>query len=831
MLESYRFTEEELRERVPCENFAGREGMTLSDLITEVLSVYSESIGYEYWHISNDEEREWLRSRIEGGVAKRTPLRDDAVMRLKRLIEADRFEGNLHRKYVGAKRFSLEGLETLLPILGTLLDGAPQVDIRDVVIGMAHRGRLNVLANICGKPLVDILLEFNDRTESSLIGDGDVKYHNGFLGKHRTNKGRDLGIWLSRNPSHLEFVTPVIMGISRALSDLRHKRNRVSVLPIAIHGDAAFIGQGVVTETLNFSNIKGFSAGGAIHIVTNNQLGFTTEAEESRSSSYCTDFARALEIPIFHVNSEDIDGSCEVTKLALEYRARFKKDVVIDLIGYRKYGHNEGDDPTFTQPLLYAAIKQKKPLLEQYTHRVNESGLIPPSESKRLLEEYEGWFDAQFKRATSLRIDPKKVEGLCSVFGRIGASSKAPKIDREVLLDIAKKLVTYPEDFRPHPKLAKILAKRSESVIKNEGSDWGICEALAYGTLLREGISIRLTGQDSIRGTFSHRHLGLDHYVEEPGSSGEGSMFYPLSNVVTPNGARFEVYNSSLSEAGVMGFEYGYSVANPNTLVLWEAQFGDFANGAQVILDQFLFASETKWNEVSGLVLLLPHGYEGQGPEHSSARMERFLQACAQNNISVCNPTNGAQIFNLLRRQAYLEVKRPLVIFTPKSLLRLPEASSKIDDLLKGNFSTILETDLTVKRGGEGSKVKEVIICCSGKIYYELLSALSRDLPQRIGIRILRFEQLYPFPELELEAVFKERLPSEIFWVQEEPKNMGAWSFMLQNFTEFLSSKGITLPVTFFGRQASSSTATGSPSYHLKEQQEILTSMIEKLKA
>jgi 2-oxoglutarate dehydrogenase E1 component len=805
-IEQYGFTESELSSTVACDGFQGKSQQVLSQLIQDLEDVYCNSIGFEFKHLLNQEERNWLQEKIESRNEKiGSESKEEKARRLRVLIDAETFEAELHKKYVGHKRFSLEGGETVIPMLDTLLSEGVEKGVEEAFIGMAHRGRLNVLVHTVGKPMEEVFNEFEDQSIFSALGSGDVKYHLGYSSTFKGLNSGSMRVSLACNPSHLEAVDPVLMGMVRARQDLSHGGQRKSVLPILIHGDAAVIGQGVVYETLNLSRVHGYKTGGAFHVVINNQIGFTTNPEDSRSSTYCTDATKAFEVPVFHVNCEDVEAACWVTKLALEFRLKYERDVVVDMYCWRKYGHNEGDDPSFTQPLSYSEIKQKKSSATLYAEYLIASGVLSKAEVDGLYASSKDKFHSAQERKA-----PKVKGEACSVHGRLQSPLPSTGVDRDTLDIVAQSLLTYPSGFVVHPKLKQILEKRVASLAEGEGIDWGFAETLAYGSLVLEGRRIRLSGQDSGRGTFSHRHLALNNY-EKP------EIFYPLSTLSAHSGAGiFEVFNSTLSEAGVLGFEYGYSVECPEGLILWEAQFGDFANGAQIHIDQFITSSEAKWNLRSSVVMLLPHGYEGQGPEHSSARLERFLQLCAEGNITVAYPTNSRQYFHLLRRQGVSEIKRPLVVMTPKSLLRLPDATCKTSDLLKGSFDRIIDEDLSTK-----GKERHVVFL-TGKVYYDLMNELKQK--QVSNLKLIRVEQLYPFPLSEIRKALKDLKVKTVSWIQEEPKNMGAWTFV-----EPLLREELELDVKYIGRPESASPSTGSLKRHGVEQKAFINELIKRI--
>jgi 2-oxoglutarate dehydrogenase E1 component len=695
---------------------------------------------------------------------------------LKNLTYAETFEHFVHTRFIGHKRFSLEGNETLIPVLNYLLNKAAEHNILEAVIGMAHRGRLNVLVNVIGKPVESIFSEFEDIQDlDSIQGSGDVKYHLGAFGKHSTPDGRSIQITLSSNPSHLEWVNPVVEGIARAKQTrLGDSKSHQKVMPVLIHGDAAFAGQGVVAETLNLSQLSGYRTGGTVHIIVNNQIGFTTTPESSRSSTYATDVAKMIQAPIFHVNGDDPEAALWVTEIALEYRNIFKKDVVIDLLGYRRHGHNEGDEPGFTQPLMYEKIKIKKSVRNLYFEKLVKEGILTNEEAEKIQINYEN------KLSKALDTIKRKISNfsgdlpLAVPIKEIKKAKKAENtfISESTLQKIISGLTSLPKDFNGHPKLQKFLETRKKLLDNSAKADWALAESIAFGSLLLEGTPIRLSGQDSVRGTFSQRHLALTDIKN-------GKEYLPINNLDV-NQAHIEALDSSLSEAAVLGFEYGYSIADPLALVIWEAQFGDFANGAQVMIDNFIVASYEKWNLPNSLVMLLPHGYEGQGPEHSSARIERFLILCAEENMYVTNPTTPAQYFHLLRRHIKHQINKPLVVFTPKSLLRHPDAKSSKEEFLAGRFNEVID-DLSV---ADKSNINKIIFC-SGKVYYDLQRYKEQN--KITDTAIVRLEQYYPFSEEQVRSVIKSYSKSKkVVWVQEEPRNMGAWNFLSHRFNELL---------------------------------------------
>ncbi|HVR72385.1 MAG TPA: multifunctional oxoglutarate decarboxylase/oxoglutarate dehydrogenase thiamine pyrophosphate-binding subunit/dihydrolipoyllysine-residue succinyltransferase subunit [Vicinamibacteria bacterium] len=781
------------------DGLSGRDRATLREILEILRETYCRTIGVEYMYIADPERKEWLQHRMES--TRNRPRLDEASRRriLEKLVEAEAFERFLHAKYIGHKRFSLEGCEATIPFLDRLLNDGAEGGVKEVVIGMAHRGRLNVLANTIGKPLAQIFSEFDGNPDPlATQGSGDVKYHLGASGEHEAPSGHGITVSVAPNPSHLEWVNPVVEGMVRARQEGVADRERGRVIPLLIHGDAAFAGQGIVAETLNLAQLEGYTTGGTIHLVINNQIGFTTSPEDARSSTYCTDVAKMVHAPVFHVNGDEPESVDHVAVIALEYRQKFKRDVVIDLVGYRRWGHNETDEPSYTQPLMYAKIKDHTPVAELYGEHLVRTGVLTREELERLSSQKKAQMQdegqAGFIPAVTRRepLDLAPVDAT-AMWGRLRAVLQA--------------LSTVPEGFAPHPKLSPWLKRRAELLEGRGDVDWATAEALAFGTLLLEGIPVRLSGQDSGRGTFSQRHSILYDVRNE-------KAIVPLQRLA-PAGVRFEVYDSLLSEAAVMGFEFGYTVSDHRTLVLWEAQFGDFNNAAQVIVDQFLAASEQKWGQPSGLTLLLPHGYEGQGPEHSSARPERFLTLCAEENMRVCYPSTPASYFHLLRAQGRSADERPLIVLTPKSLLRHPRCVSPPGELADGRFQEVLDDP-----AAERTHVRRVVVT-SGKLYYDLLKA--REDRRSDGVALVRLEQLYPFPTEGLGRLL-ERYPrsAELVFAQEEPSNMGAWRFVRERFLdEGVSGAGGRTP-RYVGRPPSASPAAGSYKQHLQEQDAIL---------
>jgi 2-oxoglutarate decarboxylase len=784
---------------------------TLREILETLRQTYCGKIGCEYMNIQVPEQKRWLQQRMEP-EANNWPLDLDTRLRILRsIIKGEEFEHFLHSRFVGQKRFALEGGETALAILDELLERAAGINVHEIVIGMAHRGRLNILVNTVGKDVKQIFSEFEGEIDpSSTQGSGDVKYHLGATGLRKTAQGRDITVSVSPNPSHLEAVDPVVEGIVRPKQDRLGDTARERVIPVLIHGDAAFAGQGVVAETLNLSQLDGYSTGGTIHLIINNQIGFTTLPDESRSTPYSTDVARGVQAPIFHVNGDDPEAAIRVMQIAFDYRQKFKKDVVIDMICYRRHGHNEGDDPSYTQPILYRRIKEHPQVGTLYEQRLIREGALTAEEAKAMRAEVSARlsdaYDAVQQRAERFEL----VELSAVPTEDIGNFCPRTAVNPQVLERVINGITRFPENFHLHPKLRGFNDKRRDILTKPGTLDWAFGEALAFGTLVLEGTSVRLSGQDSGRGTFSQRHLAFyDSETEK--------RYVPMQHI-SPDQGRFDVLDSSLSEYAVLGFEFGYSVADPLTLVIWEAQFGDFANGAQIMIDQFISCCEQKWGQPSGLVMLLPHGFEGQGPEHSSARIERYLTLCAENNMQVCNVTTPAQYFHLLRRQMYgghdrRGTRKPLVIFTPKSLLRHPKAVSTIEDFTHGGFTEILG-DSTA----DPSAVTRIVFC-SGKLYYDLLHA--RDERKADHVAICRVEQLYPFAADQARDILA-RYPvgAEVVWAQEEPRNMGPWHFLHDLIQPLLTATRREL--RYVGRPESASPATGSGKRHQQEQAEIV---------
>ena len=762
----------------------------------EAREIYSSTIGVEINHIYAPERRRWIFERMESEAPQ-----EDQQRILDLLIRADIFEQVMQQRYLGSKRFSLEGVTALIPLVDEVLDSGARLGATELVMGMSHRGRLNVIAHVARRDPQEIFAGFEDVDPRSVLGSGDVKYHMGATGEYTTRSGNKVHIHLVSNPSHLEAVDPVTVGRTRAKQDRTGEGGREKFLPLLVHGDAAFAGQGILAETMNYADLPGYTVGGTIHVVVNNLLGFTTSYTEEHSTRFAACIARRQSIPIFHVNGEDVDAVVRVARLATEYRYKFGTDVVIDLIGYRRHGHSEVDDPTITQPLLYKKIKEHPPLWEIYADDIGASDA--QSEAATIKAE----FEAAQKKAGGIKQKPL-MRDLPQYWNNYYGGLYRPEFEVETglssgeLSELTQRLTTYPDGFHIHPKVKKLLEQRAEMGTGKRAVDYGMAEALAFASLVKSGTHVRLSGQDTRRGTFNQRHSALIDIENE-------NEFVPLENLA-PDQARCEIYNSTLSEAGVLGFEYGYSRDYPESLVLWEAQFGDFVNVTQAIIDQFISAGEAKWNLLSGVVLLLPHGYEGQGPEHSSARIERFLQLAAKHNIQIAQPSNAAQYFHLLRRQALRHWRKPLVVFTPKSMLRHPDASSPIEDFTHKNFLNVIpDTEV-----GEADR----ILICTGKIGHELQA--ERKKRKDTSTAIVFLEQLYPFPEQEVAAEFdRHGKNADVVWVQEEPANMGALFNMLPRLKRIAGDR----PVLSVKRSSGASPATGSAKAHEVEQKTLLT--------
>ncbi len=807
----YGFGAEDLERPYMAGDLPGGPLQTLGEIQARLRDTYCGSVGVEYTHIQDPGRKSYLGKRLEESRNRTQFEAAERLRILEKLSAAELFERFLHTKFLGQKRFSLEGAESLIPLLDFVVEDAPGHGIREIVFGMAHRGRLNVLSNILGKSLASMFSEFEDSPlTDSPFGSGDVKYHRGFSNDRQTRSGASVHLSLTANPSHLEAVDPVVEGRARAKQMREGDFEGATILPLLVHGDAAFAGQGIVAETLNLSKLAGYATGGTLHVVVNNQIGFTTTPSEARSTLYCTDVAKMIQAPIFHVNGDDPEAVVHCVRLAMDYRMRFREDVVIDMVCYRRHGHNEGDEPSFTQPILYERIREREFVRRIYTDHLLETGLLRDEEARRIEQD----LGQQLERALAL-IDtrppgpdePYAPRGPWTGFSReTPEASPDTGLPREELARLAECIGSVPAGFEVHPKLARLCDTRRKVVVDDGAIDWGMGEALAFAALLVEGHGVRLSGQDSSRGTFSHRHASL---VDQR----SGEEYAALAHLQDSQG-RFEVYDSLLSEAAVLGFEYGYSLADPGTLTLWEAQFGDFANGAQVIVDQFISCAHVKWQRMSGLVMLLPHGYEGQGPEHSSARIERYLQLCAGDNMQVVNCTNPAQYFHVLRRQMLRAFRSPLVIFTPKSLLRLPGAASRPADFEPGSrFTPLLDDPGLLDAPGAVSR----LVFCSGKVYYDL-EAERRRLPEEeaAAIALLRVEQISPWPEDEIRAALSRYPGAEtVVWCQEEPANMGPFTFVRERLVALLApGQGLS----YAGRLEAASPAVGSNRVHRSEQ-------------
>jgi 2-oxoglutarate dehydrogenase E1 component len=808
-LETFGLGEENLDDVFETGHLGGPGRATLREIISVLRDTYCRTVSVEYLHIQDMAIRRWLQSEMEPIRNRPEISRDKKHRILAQLMDAELFESFTHGRYQGQKRFSLEGAESLIPAIHQFMETAAETGAEEVVMGMAHRGRLNVLANIFQKPYSMIFHEFEDNIRPDPYGgDGDVKYHRGFSSDYVSSTGTEIHISLTANPSHLEAVNPVVEGRTRAKQRRRDDTaERTEVLPLLIHGDAAFAGQGLVTETLNLSQLKGYATGGTLHIVVNNQIGFTTLPGESRSTRYPTDVAKMVEAPIFHVNGDDPEAVVHVVDLALRFRQEFHRDVVVDMVCYRKHGHNEGDEPAFTQPLMYQKIQNRPSTRAIYQLELEAAHDITLEESEDLTNSLQGRLLEAFKGVKEACIleenDGHAFAGIWSEFDHehcFDCTETGVKFDE--LLKVATALTTVPDGFKLNRKVGRRLPAQMQAVEEKGTADWALGELLAFGTLLIEGTPVRLSGQDSMRGTFSHRHAAwVDTKSQE--------IYIPL-NHIAPGQARFCVYNSMLSEAAVLGFDYGYSLVEPNMLVIWEAQFGDFANGAQVIIDQFIAAAYDKWHRVSGLVMLLPHGYEGQGPEHSNAYLERYLMACAEDNMQVCNLTTPAQLFHALRRQIKANFRRPLIIMAPKSLLRHKEAVSPIADFVTGRFQEILDDPLAPDN-------PKRLVLCSGKVFYDLLAG--REERGIDDVAIVRVEQFYPFnTELFQRVVAPYRGATDIVWAQEETRNRGGWAFMMPRLLELFPNH----PIRYVGREPSASPATGSMAIHKEQQAELV---------
>jgi 2-oxoglutarate dehydrogenase E1 component len=809
-LSFYGLTEEDLR-AIPAAALGDARFQSAADVIARKREVYSSRIGYEVWHLEVHEEREWFRRAFRDGVLTRPLTPEEKRTMLRRLNEVDGLERFLGRAYQGYKRFSLEGTDALVPMLDEMIAALGRAGAQEVVIGMAHRGRLNVLTNVMGKPFETLFGEFEGHFEHADEGaSGDVKYHMGYVGA-RDVDGRAVRLRLVPNPSHLELVNPVIEGVARALQRVSPgstERNEDAVVPIAIHGDAAFPGEGIVAETLNISHLNAYRIGGTIHIIVNNQVGFTTDPSDARSTWYSSDLAKGFEIPVFHVNADDAEACITAVRLACAYRAEFKKDVLIDLVGYRRHGHNEGDEPMYTQPTRTALIRKHPTVPQVWASKLMEQQILTADDAARVEREVSQRYadiHAHFKQ--SLLATEKHAPWPAEAAPP--AKPVVTAVPAEKLHFVNEALLTWPKDFTPNARLAKQLERRRETLGEQGGIEWGHAEALAFASLLLDGKSVRLTGQDAERGTFSHRHAVLN-------DAETGRKYAPLANVPGAKGT-FEVFNSALSETAILAFEYGYSTVASDALTLWEAQFGDFVNVAQPIIDQFIVADRAKWGQDSGIVLLLPHGYEGQGPEHSSARLERFLQLCAEGNMTVAYCSTPAQFFHLLRRQALRANRRPLVCMQPKSLLRLAQAASRLDDLVYGSFQPVIDDPIASQHRDDVRR----IVFCTGKIYYDLSLAAGRNP----NVALVRVEELYPWPHEEIQRIMDlYPVVEQVVWAQEEPKNQGAWTYVQPRLR---ASAGAAVGVRYVGRPERAAPAEGHAEAHQAEQARIVATVMD----
>lgn len=816
--EEFGFMDSDLDKEISLQSVSSAiERCTLKELINLLQKTYSSNVGFEFNHVEDIAQKEWLYNYVENSNLSKPLIDSDQKNILKNLVEIEGFEQYLHKKFPGAKRFSIEGGENSIVALENIINKAVGVNIKEIVIGMAHRGRLNTLTKVMGKEYHALLAEFlgSSSLPSDVDAAGDVKYHMGFSNQ-KVIDNQKIHLSLTPNPSHLEAVNPVVAGKVRAKQDLAKDLNRNKVMGVLIHGDAAFCGQGIVAESLVMSGLKPFEIGGTIHLVINNQIGFTANSWDTRPGRYATEVAKMVGSPIIHVNGDDAEAVFLASIMALEFRCKFHKDIVLDIICYRKYGHNEGDEPMYTQGLMYKAIKDKKSPAEVYAQKLVNKGIISDAYLSNLKEKFKQFLNQEYQIAENYKAKVNWLEGNWQGFIRPETPGKDPitGVAKRELQELGNKLCHWPKNFAINSKIAKLLELRAENLNKDNPIDWATAELLAYASLLTEDVPIRLTGQDAGRGTFSHRHSVLH-------SQDSAEKYLPLNNL-TPNQAKFEVADSNLSEFGVLGFEYGYSQVDPNSLVIWEAQFGDFANGAQIIFDQFISSAETKWLRMSGLVVLLPHGFEGQGPEHSSARLERFLQMAAEDNMQIVNPSTPASLFHLLRRQIKRNFRKPLIVMTPKSLLRHKLCVSSLSEIAENtNFIPVI-TDKSASK----KKVTKLIFC-SGKVYYDLLEA--KEQAQLNYIAISRIEQYYPVP---MEEIIQEILSypnlKELVWCQEEPRNMGAWSFISEYLNQACQeAKKNSIKVSYIGRKNAASPAVGFQKLHLKEQQELINKALE----
>jgi 2-oxoglutarate dehydrogenase E1 component len=807
-LSEFGLSESDLQSEFWAGSVFSRSKMKLADIIQALRETYCSTVAVEFLHIQNKPIRRWLIQQMESSRNKPSFSTEKKRVILDDLLTAEEFEHFMHTAFIGQKRFSLEGAESVIPALHHLVDSAPDMGVREIIMGMTHRGRLTVLNRILNKPPVELFREFEGIEDpGDFSSSGDVRYHLGFQSEHAHPDGSSVRVNLVANPSHLESVDPVVQGMARGVQRERGDTDRKQVVPLVLHGDAAFSGQGIVEETFNLSTLRGYKTGGTIHVIINNQIGFTTSARDARSTFFPTDVAKMLPVPVFHVNGDDPEAVAYTMDLAVRFRQTFGRDVVVDIFCYRKYGHNEGDDPSFTHPLMYKIIEHKKSQPVLYTERLIAEGVVTKEQTERKRLDFRESLKAALHQARTADVDGPVLTREPNAW-QWGERVAAPS--QEILRFMADKLTAVPSGFHVHPKLKRIIDEKTSRLAKDGTLDWAFAEALAFGSLLLEGIPVRLSGQDSARGTFSQRHLvwwDTETLLPQP--------YTPLANL-SPSQGRFSVYDSPLSEYSILGFEYGHALGQPQSLVMWEAQYGDFSNGGQVIIDNYVAAGEAKWGTISGIVLLLPHGFEGQGPEHSSAHLERFLMLCARNNMQVCNCTTPAQYFHLLRRQIKRSFRKPLIVMTPKSLLRHPRALSPLVDLSQGQFHEVLDDP------ARPAKPRRLLLC-SGKIFYDLLKA--REDSGDSSTAIVRVEQLYPFPAKILEGVLESyRSVHERIWVQEEPRNRGAWTFIKERLTQELPD----ISITYIGRGEAASPATGSHQVHAREQDEILQEALGK---
>ena len=821
--ESYGFEKKDLGKKIFLDDVLGLKYATLSEILEILNRTYCNNIGYEFMHITDPDEKSWVQQRIEGRDNEIQFTENGKKAILNKIIEAEGFEKYLAKKFVGTKRFGLDGCESLIPAMEQIIKRGGALGCKEVKIGMPHRGRLNILTNVIQKPLKKIFKEFSGDPGPAIGGaSGDVKYHLG-ASANREFDGNMVHVSLTANPSHLEAVNPVVLGQTRAKQYFHKDKDRKSVIPILLHGDAAFAGQGIVAECFAMSGLRGHNTGGTIHIIVNNQIGFTTTPAFARSSPYPSEVAKMVQAPIFHVNGDDPEAVVYCAKIATEFRQKFKRDVVIDIFCYRRFGHNEGDEPSFTQPIMYKKIKQQASTLSLYSRKLINENVLTLEDYNSQKNNYDKYLEQEFESSKNyISNEQDWFTGVWSKFTtEVGSDRRGVTgVDEKKLKELGNKLTFIPKDFNPHNTIKRIFENKKNMISTGQNIDWATAESLAFATLLNEGYPVRLVGQDSVRGTFSQRHAGITDQLT-------GDKFFPLRNI-SDNQAQVEIIDSLLSEMGVLGFEYGYSLSEPDSLVLWEAQFGDFANGAQVIFDQFICSGEKKWSRASGLVVLLPHGYEGQGPEHSSGRIERFLQLCAQENLQIVNCTTPANYFHVLRRQIHRTFRKPLIVFTPKSLLRSKKSFSNISDFNKNNsFHRVLfdHSELPNSKYIKLADDDEIrrIIFCSGKIYYDLLD--EREKLRENRVQLVRIEQLYPFPAKTIAKHIKRfENVEKYFWCQEEPQNMGAWNTVeryLQWTLDFAGKKNNK--IHYSGRNPSASTATGYLKKHLAQQKEIIT--------